>query len=543
MGGVLGFYDYMTETEEKGNAKTVESRWVERMKMKPSKKRGKGIPDDNEKKRLISSSDSESSDDNESDSSSDDEDISDMVNDDNDEDDDIVQRARLLQEVREQNIIEEENKNLDNDLKREMLESFYNQTIGSVFVWTLETVFMSVVVLGVYDLAKVTNTQTGKFPVFLFWSTVSMVAVCALMAVVNTIIAFSDKSPALYSRMYMMCTKACCGCISCIGTVFTCVSLHSLVEDQWSQIFFPTNRSHLHVILVVMALAQNALWLVCTILTYSATPFGVSNSAFLEIPVCTLLIFFYILTHQTGTNRLLVCTGQNHNLAAFAIGNIGLFTSFGLFVLSATEFGTQFMGAWARSDLQRAQRLDPWAFLHGLCLVVTQLVYAYIIDVDDEMLFAAWAIAIFTVVVTVIQSFDVKYALRSIFQTDDETERTIRHIEERFAMTREDAREISRDINLKKINRLQKRTKKAKFGLGMQFINSQNGKEASQKEPPSLERNVSTGPLTPPDDPTVGVRSGFDEGFGTRNRRRGPKVPTAVNLFPNIPLTMMREYE
>lgn len=506
--------------------------------------------------------------------------------------------AASIHEQRENDIIETMNETLTSESKLNMFNSFYDQTIGSVIVFSVETVVMALVVFGVYSGAYLVNHDSNVGPLLFMWQATSMLTASAVALAANTIAALCERSPVLYNRFFMMSSKAACGAISCVSTTFTVVAWHSWSDPQWSQVFFPSNRSHLSVLIVIAVAAQNALWVVSLLLTYASTPFGHSNAAMLELPVCAALILLYIITFEIGSHKHVVCTGEGVNTAYFIASNLFLLTSYLLFVASTQELLLPLSWEAVHATLTRPARVDVWSLVHG-GLLIAALTFFIVVkqDMGETVVTAGYIFLALTVLVTVMQSFDLWFLLNKILKTDDETDRNILLVEQGFAVDRQQAHEIAKGVlEAKKA----KHSKVAAMWAatrhpGVNTVFRQNGNELARQFGARTFAHVATDQLWDAKEDydnsstgdSEGRRSGkggrnkrrrgrsgrrrsgsdsessgnhdsscssrsvdtatqfalrdYGEVYGTRNRRGRTQIPSGVKLFPHIPVTMMRE--
>lgn len=441
----------------------------------------------------------------------------------------LVRRVKVARELREQEDIEERNKELNNDTLVLMYNKFYNQTIGSVFIWAFDTVGMSMVVYAVYEIACLLNTRSDISPIMYRWTAQSMLSVCLIMVGVCALEAFRGKEPALFSRLYMQTAKACCGMISCISMVFTTTAWYALnSSEEWTVIFFPTSRSQNVALSIAMVVVQNALWLVSLVLAYMATPFGAGNSVFVEMPVVSFLSIFYILVCEVGNSYFLVCGGSERFIATMAICNFALLTSFALHGLASFECflnpprDSEMRDWWVecRSTPSQRQLFDPWTFLQGVLMITLLTSYTASVSLSDELLAAAWVLIVFAMFVTIVKGFDVSWALRNIFDTTDEMENDIVTLERQFQMKRGEATALA-------------------WGIRDRGVGADEGVPVGTVVESGDESDIENEEDGHADSDTRDLLREKASDYTRRNLRR--RARTAAEIFPNIPVTLRRE--
>eukprot|EP00961_Rhodomonas_salina_P052056 698837-Rhodomonas_salina.3 len=271
---------------------------------------------------------------------------------------------------------DEEDTNPENPAQYEMLDSFYNQTVGAMFTWTIECVLLALTVWILYMTLEALVLGDSKPGLITKWSTLSVFVNTLVMAGTNALIAFSNWFPGIFKRHYMMCTQAYCGIVSVTGTIFSAVAWKTMNSEAWRDIFMQNNGTRLHIMLITVTACNNVQWLLSLILTYSCTPFGQSNVAFFHIPVAAALILFVILVNETATNGLILCNDQNQNIMAVAVTNAGIISSFVIYILGAVEFDPlQKFPDFMHSSVDTNIRFDVYALIHGIGLLFVILAY------------------------------------------------------------------------------------------------------------------------------------------------------------------------
>lgn len=457
--------------------------------------------------------------------------------------DDMIRKIKVARELREQEEIDSRNRELNNDTTMVMYNQFYNQTIGSVFIWCFDTVGVSTIVYAIYETARLFNTRDDISPVMYRWTALSMIITCLVTAMICCIEALRSKDPALFSRVYMIVTKANCGLVSVISTVFTCTAWYALnSSNKWTVIFFPTNRSHNHVLSIAMVVAQNALWVVSLVLTYMATPFGAANSAFIEMPVVAVLTLMYILVCEIGNNLILICGGTDRLIVTMLVGNLFLLTSFGLHAAASFEVfldpprdnSSRDFWVSCRSTPSQRQLFDPWTFAQGIAMIIILTSYIGAVASSDELLAAGWVLIIFAMFVTIVKGFDVQWALRNIFDTSDELESDILTLERQFRMKRNEAAALVKEIRKDGIDDV-----KSRIQLGHPVNDKDYGPEEDDVEEYSEDDGDTVHSDSEADEDTRDLLREKAVEYKKGSLRR--RYKTAVDMFPNIPVSLRRE--
>jgi hypothetical protein len=313
----------------------------------------------------------------------------------------------------------------------DMLESFHTQTVGAVFVWTAETLLFALVHYCVFLGA---DALVGGGALLARWASANMVLGAAAVAGANALFAFVEREPGVFSRHYMMCTQAYCGMVSCVGTVFSAVAWKATHAASWRDTFVQSESALVPAALLAVAVVNNVQWLLSLVLTYSCTPFGQSNSAFLHVPVAAALVLFLVLVNEAATNQLVVCPGTYRTAAVYLATNGAILSSLALHVLSAVEFDPAgLFPAWMHSGLHTRARLDAYALLHGLGLSFATLCYGAAARLSATTFWATVAVLAFTALVTLVQGADVRFALGTLLTSDDRDERRARALEAELA--------------------------------------------------------------------------------------------------------------
>lgn len=466
---------------------------------------------------------------------------------------DAIDRAKRLEEIREQRELEEQEKNIDFETRQDMLGTFFNHTVGSVFVWTFDTTGVAVAVWGIYEVLLVASREQELYPIFFFWSALCMLITALTMATLVLVRSFVNRMPGIFTRHYLMITQACCGCVSVVSTTFTSTAWHAVRNDgQWRDIFFPTNRAYLVSAVLVMVVGQNVLWAVSAIATYACTPYGESNSAFLHLPVVAGLTVMYILVASTGDSRLLVCTGPNANIGAFALTNVGIFTSFLLDWLSAVEYDPGFrpedsahrIRRYFHSTLTQKQRIDPYGLLHGLAIFTVLMVYVADGKPSDTMAVTALVLVLFLSFVMLVQCFDLQWLVSQAFEIDDPHERDVLLLQRAFSLTLRDAEKVLLDIEKTQVKSGTEKTEPGKASLGARDrweSNSVTDSNASSSPPSSPNITPNTGGMRMRrrhSDADVLMAA---QQQAARFARRPPRpLMTGFDAYPNIPMTLRR---
>eukprot|EP00961_Rhodomonas_salina_P220463 2980645-Rhodomonas_salina.1 len=212
---------------------------------------------------------------------------------------------------------------------------FYNQTVGLMFVWTLENAVMAL--LG-YGLFLLVDTVLSERVLIAWWASLNLLGGTLFMAGCNMVVAFMERNAEVFSRHYMMSTQAYCGMVSVVGTVYSAVVWRSLQGGVWENIFLQSMSIYVRGVLLLLLATNNVQWLLSLVLTYSCTPFGGGNSAFLKVPVAAGLSLFMLLVNETVNNGLIVCQGKTGDFFTFGVTNLAINSSFLLYCLAAVEF-------------------------------------------------------------------------------------------------------------------------------------------------------------------------------------------------------------
>lgn len=338
---------------------------------------------------------------------------------------------------------EEEAAELLPEAREEQLESFYNQTVGAVFVWTMECVILALVHLCLYLLVDALLSRSDGATLLVEWCSWNIAIATAVVACGNAFVANMQREPGIFSRHYMMCTQAYCGTLSYVGLVYSTVAYESLENTAWRNLFIQGQASYLAVTLVLIVVANNVQWIVSLFLTYSCTPFGQSNAAFFQIPVGAALVVFLVIVNETATNGLIVCQGVAYDNFAYVVANAFILSSALLDVCSAIEcdpFGI--LPEIMHSSLYSRARFDPWGLLHGTLLIICALVYGAVARLSRTVFFGVGFTLLFILVTTVLQSFDLRYVADLLLHAEDEDERRVRALQEALAVSFKEAKRI-----------------------------------------------------------------------------------------------------
>ena len=302
--------------------------------------------------------------------------------------------------------------------RAEQLEAFYSTTVGAVFVWTLENLVAGLLHLAVYVVA---DALLGGSLWIVQWCSCCTLAGAAVMAGLNTLYAFTQREPGVLSREYMMITQAYCGTVSYVSVVFSGVAWEAAKNAHWNSVFLQSSGSLTAPVLIAVVVMNNAAWLLSLVLTYSCTPFGQSNSAFLQLPVGAALLLFLVLVNEMATND------ARGDPATFAAVNGAICSSAVLEIFSALEVDPLHLFPDAlHSSLHTRARIDPWALLHGSALLFFALGYGAVARFSQTSFFGVVFVLAFLLGVTVLQGVDTRYVLGLLLRTSDEDERRVR---------------------------------------------------------------------------------------------------------------------
>ena len=294
---------------------------------------------------------------------------------------------------------------------------YYNESVGSVFVWTTQSLLFSCLVFALYAIVALLDAYEGVYPVLVWWVAVSVLVLSVVVALINGIIAFIQVKPELFPREYMKCTQAYCGMISVISTTFSCTSYKAMSSVTWQKAFFPTEDKYLHVVTVCLIAALNVQWLMSLVLTYVCTPYGKGNLAFLQIPVAAGLALLFTLVNETGTRGLMTCSTATMDVMVFAFANMFILSSALMHVLSALEFdiANKFPSFMHSTAGKRAQ-FDVYSFIHGTLIVSYLIFYAPNSKFSTSTFVAYSTVVLFTIGVTLIHTFDVYRIICYVFR-------------------------------------------------------------------------------------------------------------------------------
>lgn len=392
-------------------------------------------------------------------------------------------------------------------------EAYFQQTVGTVFVWTLENAVMALLNYCVFLAADAITAPAAGGTLIAQWNSLNILLATVLTAAICGLIAFVERTPGIFTRHYMMATQAYCSIISCVTTVFSAVAWKSSQTGSWRTIFLQSDSAYLHGVLVLVVVSNNVQWVLSLVLTYSCTRFGDSNSAFLQLPLAAAFVLFLVLVNETATNGLVLCQGSRATLGAYAITNAAIVTSFIAEIFSAVEFDPQqIFPPWMHSTLETRRRFDVYALLHGLCLLFATLAYGTMAKLSRSTFLGTVGVLAFTVLTTLIHTVDLRYIATRLLQSDDEDEQQIRVLEEEMAAS---------------------------------FVRAQDELAPTRPAPAALPRRRRLRRAYPWRDEDAGVSPADAEQlrdlgtqFSVSNRRRAH--PTAVSIFPNIPVSLRR---
>ena len=323
---------------------------------------------------------------------------------------------------------------LEPEEREEQQETFYNQTVGAVFVWTLENLVMGAVHYCVYLLAEALAAPGEGGVVIAKWCSSNVLYSTLVMAATNALIAFVERTPGIFSRHYMMVTQAYCGTISFLGLVFSAVAWKASLTEHWRVIFTQSSSPLLSTGKLLIVIGNNVQWVLSLLLTYSCTPFGQSNSAFVHIPVAAAAALFLVLVNETATNELVLCQGYAANLFTYAFTNAAIFSSLMLYVWSAVEWDpANVFPSFMHSTAVTRQRFDVYALIHGGLLFVIVTCYGAIARLSQSTFFGTMFILAFTIACTVVHAFDLRYLATTILASDDQDERRARALRDEMA--------------------------------------------------------------------------------------------------------------
>lgn len=304
---------------------------------------------------------------------------------------------------------------------------FYNQTVGLTFVWTLENVLMAGLV---YALALAVDAALGADVLIARWAAVVSLGCAIFTGGCNAVTAFLERNLEVYSRHYMMATQAYCGIVSCIGSVYSAVAWKCYFSAAWRSLFVQSDAVFVGPILAVPMVANNVLWVLSLVLTYSCTPFGAGNSAFLKVPVAASLAIFAVLLNELANNGLLLCHGQHWTVFTFIMCNAYIVSSFILHVLSAVEFDCfHVLPASFHSTPTTRVQYDVWVLLHGLVLVGLLVAYGIIAPLTRFTFFGIVVVLVFVCFVTVIEGVDLYRVFSHLLHTDEVDEERVHEAE------------------------------------------------------------------------------------------------------------------
>lgn len=459
------------------------------------------------------------------------------------------------QKDEEEEMEEEEAAVLTSDTRQDMLEQFYNQTIGSVFTWSLETTIIACVHFCVYLLAEALLSDEPGGVLVAKWCSYNVLVLSFAMLGVNALIAFAQREPGIFSRHFMMCTMAYCGVVSSVTTVFSAVLWKALATKAWRDIFLQSDESLTSALMVAIIIANNMQWVLSLILTYSCTPFGQNNSAFFTLPVAAALSLFLIVVNEIATHHVLVCQSVQSKLLTYGFVNGAIISSLLGFVLSAVEFDPRgLFPGFMHSSLYSRVRFDVYALLHGMCLFCIVLGYGAIATLCRTTFYATFIVLGFITLVTLIQSVDVTYIASLLMHVDDEEEKRIRALQEALAVSFIEARNIHRATMQRPHQMFGSRYEAAKAPpmapMAPMAQKAQTMKQAKKTQQTKLSKRKQTEqsdvfhPDVSFDEPVVAyavepeVFRTHAERFKKLNKRR--KMPTAISIFPNIPVSMKR---
>jgi hypothetical protein len=396
--------------------------------------------------------------------------------------------------------------------REDQRHDYYTQMVGALFVWAVETTLFAAVHYCVY--LGVEAVLGGGTTLIARWCSVNVLVSSVAMLALNYALASAERSPGIFSRHHMMCTQAYCGLVSCLGTVFSAVAWQATRSAVWRDTFVQSDSGLLPAALVVLAVVNNVQWVLSLVLTFSCTPFGQTNSAFLQVPVAAALVLFLVLLNEAATNQLAVCPDTSRATLAYGGTNIAIVSSFVLHVLSAVEFDPAgLFPAWmhsrqaSRSGEPGARiRFDVYALLHGVALSFVLLCYGAVASLTRTTFYATLGVLAFTGVVTLAQALDLRHAAAVLLRGDDDDEAAAR------ALAAEQA---------------------------AQFRAAAAQAAAARGKPRGKARRASLIGLPVPRgaEPEVDLQAEADR-FRRRNRR--VPLPTALALFPNIPVSMRR---